>query len=151
MKVHVYLWARMCVLDTVEWLQEQKHNKFNAGAARYKTKKETDFDWKKPWIHIIPVTERMQTAETNPLNSQNELLKGFRIVHCIYKVLKNKNQKMMATHPGLVRTLCYNGVSICTVFLNAEVKPVAFSSFIGAGDDSRPAVLSLKTRNTKPP
>lgn len=45
-----------------------------------------------------------------------------------------------------MRHLCYNRVSICTVFLNAQVEPVAFSSFIGTGDYSCPAMFSLKAK-----
>ena len=43
--------------------------------------------------------------------------------------------------------LYYNGVSICTVFLNTQVEPVAFSSFIRTRDDSCPAVFPLETKN----
>lgn len=46
----------------------------------------------------------------------------------------------------LIKHLCYNRVSICTVFLNTQVEPVAFSSFKCTGDNSRPAVFSLKGR-----
>ena len=44
------------------------------------------------------------------------------------------------------RYLCYNRVSICTVVLNTQVEPVAFSSFVSAGHYSCPAMFSLKTQ-----